>query len=162
MELRHLRYFLAGARPTLSHQVKQVEQMVGIVLFEPNTKDVEFTAAGRLFKPYCECILKEIESSALAISELEGLIRGTLRMAVFHSSPHSMLPPIMSEPISTWPSRKSPATTTRSSPTGCLTITMTISLAFLVPDLVKAAIERRLPYGMGVTRLCELPPEWSR
>jgi hypothetical protein len=39
---------------------------------------------------------------------------------------------------------------------------MRISLAFLAPDLVKAAIEGRLPYGMGVTRLCELPPEWSR
>jgi len=41
-------------------------------------------------------------------------------------------------------------------------INMTISLAFLAPDLIKAAIEGRLPYGMGVTRLCELPPEWSR
>jgi hypothetical protein len=41
-------------------------------------------------------------------------------------------------------------------------VNMTISLAFLAPDLVKAAIEGRLPYGMGVTRLCELPAEWSR
>lgn len=112
MELRHLRYFLAVAdtrsftraaerlhvtQPTLSHQVKQLESLVGTVLFERSTKDVELTAAGRLFKPYCERILKEIESSALAITELEGLMRGTLRMAVFHSFSHSMLPPIMSE-----------------------------------------------------------------
>jgi DNA invertase Pin-like site-specific DNA recombinase len=41
-------------------------------------------------------------------------------------------------------------------------INMTISLAFLAPDLVKAAIEGRLPFGMGVARLCELPAEWSR
>jgi DNA invertase Pin-like site-specific DNA recombinase len=41
-------------------------------------------------------------------------------------------------------------------------VNMTISLAFLAPDLVNAAIEGRLPYGTGVTRLCELPPEWSR
>ena len=41
-------------------------------------------------------------------------------------------------------------------------VNMRISLAFLAPDLIKAAIEGRLPYGMGVTRLCELPPEWSR
>jgi site-specific DNA recombinase len=39
---------------------------------------------------------------------------------------------------------------------------MTISLAFLAPDLVKAAIEGRLPHGMGVTRLTGLPAEWSR
>ncbi len=41
-------------------------------------------------------------------------------------------------------------------------VNMTISLAFLAPSLVRAAVEGRLPYGMGVTRLCELPAEWSR
>jgi site-specific DNA recombinase len=39
---------------------------------------------------------------------------------------------------------------------------MTISLAFLAPDLVQAAIDGRLPHGMGVSRLCELPAEWAR
>ena len=41
-------------------------------------------------------------------------------------------------------------------------VNMTISLAFLAPDLVKAAIEGRLPRGMGVARLCDMPAEWSR
>ena len=40
-------------------------------------------------------------------------------------------------------------------------VNMTISLSFLAPDLVRAAIEG-LPHGMGVARLCELPAEWSR
>jgi hypothetical protein len=39
---------------------------------------------------------------------------------------------------------------------------MTISLAFLAPDLVKAAIHGRLPRGMGVARLADLSAEWSR
>jgi hypothetical protein len=39
---------------------------------------------------------------------------------------------------------------------------MTISLAFLAPDLVKAAIDGRLPHGMGAACLCDLPAEWSR
>jgi DNA invertase Pin-like site-specific DNA recombinase len=41
-------------------------------------------------------------------------------------------------------------------------VNMTISLAFLAPDLVRAAIEGRLPHGMGVVRLADLPAEWSR
>ncbi len=41
-------------------------------------------------------------------------------------------------------------------------INKTISLAFLAPELVKAAIEGRLPHGMGVARLFDLPTEWSR
>jgi site-specific DNA recombinase len=41
-------------------------------------------------------------------------------------------------------------------------VNMTISLAFLAPDLVKAAIDGRLPHGMGVARLADLSAEWSR
>ena len=41
-------------------------------------------------------------------------------------------------------------------------VNMTMSLAFLAPDLVKAAIAGRLPHGMGVTRLADMPAEWSR
>jgi site-specific DNA recombinase len=41
-------------------------------------------------------------------------------------------------------------------------VNMTISLAFLAPVLVGAAIERRLPHGMGVARLADLPAEWPR
>ncbi len=41
-------------------------------------------------------------------------------------------------------------------------VNMTISLAFLAPHLVKAAVEGRLPRGIGVERLRDAPAEWSR
>jgi site-specific DNA recombinase len=41
-------------------------------------------------------------------------------------------------------------------------VNMTISLAFLAPDLVRAAVEGRLPRGLGVERLRDAPAEWSR
>jgi hypothetical protein len=41
-------------------------------------------------------------------------------------------------------------------------INKTISLAFLAPDLVEAAVDGRLRYGLGGARLCDLPAEWSR
>ena len=37
----------------------------------------------------------------------------------------------------------------------------TISLAFLAPDIVKAAIDGRLPQGLGITRLADLPMDWA-
>jgi site-specific DNA recombinase len=42
-------------------------------------------------------------------------------------------------------------------------VNMTISLAILlVPNLVKAAVEGRLPRGIGIERLRDPLPEWSR
>jgi site-specific DNA recombinase len=41
-------------------------------------------------------------------------------------------------------------------------VNMTISLAFLAPNLVKAAVEGRLPRGIGIERLRDPPTEWSR
>src|SRR5712675_2002466 len=41
-------------------------------------------------------------------------------------------------------------------------VNMTISLAFLAPNLVKAAVQGRLPRGIGVERLRDPPTEWTR
>ncbi len=118
IELRHLRYFLmlAEARsftraadrlnvsqPTLSHQIKQLETTMGTLLFERRAKDVQLTRAGELFRPYADRMLRELELGALALSELEGLMRGTLRMAVSHSFSSSMLPYALSEFVLRYP-----------------------------------------------------------
>ena len=39
-------------------------------------------------------------------------------------------------------------------------IRMTLSLAFLTPEIVKAAVEGRLPRGFGLKRLVDLPMAW--
>jgi hypothetical protein len=41
-------------------------------------------------------------------------------------------------------------------------VNLTISLAFLAPDLVRAAVEGRLPRGIGVQRLRDGPAEWNQ
>jgi hypothetical protein len=41
-------------------------------------------------------------------------------------------------------------------------VNMTLSLAFLSPALTKAAVEGRLPRGIGLEQLRELPLEWDR
>jgi hypothetical protein len=38
---------------------------------------------------------------------------------------------------------------------------MMLSLAFLAPDIVKAAVKGTLPRGFGVSRLTELPSGWA-
>jgi site-specific DNA recombinase len=39
-------------------------------------------------------------------------------------------------------------------------IRMTLSLAFLAPEIVKAAVEGRLPRGFGLKRLVDQPMAW--
>jgi len=41
-------------------------------------------------------------------------------------------------------------------------VNMTISLAFLAPRLVRAAVEGRLPRGINIERLRDAPAEWRR
>ena len=41
-------------------------------------------------------------------------------------------------------------------------VNMTLSLAFLSPALVKAAVEGRLPRSIGLEQLRRLPLEWDR
>ena len=109
MEIRLLRYFAAVAetrsftraaetlgisQPTLSHQIRKLESDLGTMLFERAARSVTLTSAGATFKPFCDRTLKELDSGVLAISDLQGLMRGTLRMAVFHSFANSGLGPV--------------------------------------------------------------------
>lgn len=41
-------------------------------------------------------------------------------------------------------------------------VNMTISLAFVAPDIIEAAAAGRLPRGVGITRLVDLPPGWAK
>ncbi len=41
-------------------------------------------------------------------------------------------------------------------------VNLMISLAFLSPRLVTAAVEGRLPRGIGISNLRDLPPEWAK
>ena len=41
-------------------------------------------------------------------------------------------------------------------------INLTLSMAFLAPTLVKAAIDGRLPRGLGIAELRDAPAEWSQ
>ena len=40
-------------------------------------------------------------------------------------------------------------------------VRMTLSLASLAPDIVRAGVEGRLPRGIGLSRLTNLPLSWS-
>jgi site-specific DNA recombinase len=41
------------------------------------------------------------------------------------------------------------------------TIRSTLSLAFLAPDIVQAAIDGTLPRGLGVSQMTDLPLDWN-
>ena len=67
---------------------------------------------------------------------------------------HRWLDELLSDPLQTLESLASREGKTDRS------IRMTLSLAFLAPDIVKAAVEGRLPRGFGLKRLVDLPMAW--
>ena len=73
MELRHLRYFITvaqeqsftraaeklfTAQPSLSQQIKDLEQEVGVNLFERSSRKIQLTDEGKAFLIYAEKLWK--------------------------------------------------------------------------------------------------------
>ena len=79
MELRHLRYFVAVAearslklaaeetlhttQPSLSRQIRDLEQEIGTPLFTRGAKGVELTPAGRVFLDHSRVMLAQAEAA---------------------------------------------------------------------------------------------------
>ena len=94
MELRHLRYFAALAehlsftvaaqkvhvtQSTLSHQIRQLEDELGCLLFEREGRRVTMTEAGELFLERVRNALREVDEGVstvrFAAEEMSGVVR---------------------------------------------------------------------------------------
>ena len=110
MEFRHLRYFLAVAdalhftkaaeglpvsQPALSAQIKQLEEEVGVPLFDRVGRSVQLTRAGSIFREHARRALREMELAQVAIAEEEGLQRGTLTVGVVQTVNAYLVPDIV-------------------------------------------------------------------
>lgn len=89
MELRHLRYFVAVAeernftraaerlhiaQPPLSRQIQQLEELLGVLLFERNVRPLKLTDTGRFFYTHALQLLAqtaELEAMTRRVSKIE-------------------------------------------------------------------------------------------
>lgn len=107
MELRHLRYFVALAeclnftraaervhitQSTLSHQIRQLEEEIGELLFERVGKRVLITEQGELFLGYAAKALKEVDQGLGALKESSQGLTGKLRIGSTHTFNQGFIP----------------------------------------------------------------------
>ena len=93
MTLRQLEVFLAVARaksfrraterlalsqPALSQHIKELEEELGVLLFDRLGRSVALTEAGRLLETQAQRLFATVEDARAAIGELRGLKRGRL------------------------------------------------------------------------------------
>lgn len=93
MEIRVLRYFLAVAReqsitraadvlhvtqPTLSRQLAQLEEEMGVRLLERGTRGISLTAEGALLRRRAEEILELVDKAEREVAQRDGDVEGVV------------------------------------------------------------------------------------
>nr|WP_264373540.1 LysR family transcriptional regulator [Paenibacillus psychroresistens] len=69
---------LGVTQPTLSHQIKALEDEVGTLLFDRIGKKTAITEAGTILLKHCRNVFNSLESARGEISELQLLLQGNL------------------------------------------------------------------------------------
>jgi LysR family cyn operon transcriptional activator len=97
MLLRHIRYFLAVAehgnftraaealhvsQPTLSQQIRQLEDTLRTQLLDRSGRTVQLTDSGVAWMRYARLALQDLDAGARAIHDVGELSRGSLRLAI--------------------------------------------------------------------------------
>lgn len=107
MEIRQLRYFLDIAdtehltqsaqnlfvtQSTLSHGLRQLEQELGVALFDRLGRGLKLSQAGAEFRVYARRALQEIEAGRMALADLGGLQSGQLKVGAFPTFLNTVVP----------------------------------------------------------------------
>jgi DNA-binding transcriptional LysR family regulator len=105
VELRHLRYFVAVAdagtftqaaeqmfiaQPTLSQQIRRLEEIVGTPLLERRREGVRLTEAGSVLLDESRAVLSRVDHGVSRTRQAAGLGRPRLRFAVPPSLPENL------------------------------------------------------------------------
>lgn len=107
MELRQLEYFMAVckelhftkaaeklniAQPTLSQQIKTLENEVGIPLFDRIGRKIALTEAGKILLKHSQRVFYELEQGKAALRDLNGLQIGRLTIGSLFTCVNYLLP----------------------------------------------------------------------
>ena len=110
MQFQQLSYFVAVARtrhftqaadlvgvaqPSLSKQIRVLENSLGTSLFVRHRSGIELTSAGEALLPHAERILIDVESARRAVHEVAGLQRGRVRLGATPSLCDGLLPDVL-------------------------------------------------------------------
>lgn len=107
MDLRHLRYFAAVAetchfgraaerlqvaQPALSLKVRQLEEELGVTLFERTTRQVSLTTAGKFLKSETDQLFGRLDETIAGVRQLSAGQAGLLRIGMNGTAAFSHLP----------------------------------------------------------------------
>jgi LysR family cyn operon transcriptional activator len=110
MEIRNLRSFLAVAetahftraarkvhlsQSTLSHQIKELEQEIGVPLFDRGGRQVRLTAAGMILREHARRAIRTLDEAIPAIGEVESLSRGQVSVGVVQVLDSLLVPSVI-------------------------------------------------------------------
>jgi LysR family transcriptional regulator, transcriptional activator of the cysJI operon len=82
-------------QPAVTQQIKALEEMVGLPLFDRSGREVTLTAAGALLLKYTEQSGVLLEQAVVELASLKGQISGTLRIAASTTIAQYILPPLL-------------------------------------------------------------------
>jgi DNA-binding transcriptional LysR family regulator len=69
-------------QPTVSMQIRKLEEGIGLPLFEQIGKQIYLTEAGKIVHEHARQVMDTFDNLEMAIADLQGLKTGTLRLAV--------------------------------------------------------------------------------
>ncbi|MHB8619010.1 MAG: LysR family transcriptional regulator [Chloroflexota bacterium] len=110
VELRHLQSFLAVSetlhfgraaervhlsQSALSRQIQQLEQELGVLLFERLGRRVSLTPSGLTLVYHAQRVLAELAATRAAIDELAACLHGSLAIACFDSASVYFMPEVL-------------------------------------------------------------------
>src|SRR5690242_4245306 len=82
-------------QPAVTQQIKALEELVGLPLFDRSGREITLTTAGAVLVKHAEQSCNLLEQGTAELAALKGQVSGTLRIAASTTIAQYILPPLL-------------------------------------------------------------------
>jgi DNA-binding transcriptional LysR family regulator len=82
-------------QPAVTQQIKALEELIGLPLFDRSGREITLTTAGTVLLKYTQQSGAVLEQAAVELAALKGHVSGTLRIAASTTIAQYILPPLL-------------------------------------------------------------------
>lgn len=147
-------------QPALSAQIKKLEDVLGVKVFDRINRRIELSESGHLLQKYAQKVVQTLLETQQALDDLTGVVQGTIQVGASSTIGNYILPPFLGKFNKLYPNVRIEMVVKNSNQIEIALLKNEIDLGFVEGPIQSDSIEKKLFRMDELIVICSKKHPW--